>query len=71
MFEIVTVLRVAFLPILRGVAELSVSDTQQAKLMDKSSFALAITKLSIPFPTGPEFFSFKTHFLIEPAESWN
>jgi len=42
-----------------------------AKSTERRLFALAITKLSIPLPTGPEFFWFFTHFLMELAERWN
>jgi|TARA_B110001450_G_C17638816_1_gene488434 hypothetical protein len=54
-----------------GEALPSSSEVQQAKSTDKRDLALAITKLSIPLPTGPVFFSFLTHFLMELAESWN
>jgi len=62
---------VAFLLITSGEAIPSVFNVAHAKSIERSSLALAITKLSIPFPTGPVFLSFKTHFLMDPAESWN
>jgi hypothetical protein len=63
------VLVLALFSIFIGVALPSTSEVQQAKSVDKRDLALAITKLSTPLPTGPVFFSFLTHFLMELAES--
>jgi len=60
---------VAFLLITSGEALPSVFNVAHAKSIERSSLALAIVILLIPPPTGPVFFSLRTHILMELAES--
>jgi hypothetical protein len=59
----------AFLPISRASKEPFDSNYMQAKSIESNSLALAITKLSIPFPTGAVFLGFLIHFLKELADN--